>query len=142
MNETALERHEKTRQDHATETAEDYVEAVADILHERGECRVRDLAERMGVSHVTVTRIITRLQKQDLVETQPYRPIRLTPAGERMAAASRRRHQIVLSFLRVLGVPEADAQRDAEGIEHHVGEATLDRMQAFIDRRAAKEERR
>jgi DtxR family transcriptional regulator, manganese transport regulator len=141
VKQTAVERHEKTRQDHANETAEDYVEAVSDILHERGECRVRDLAERMGVSHVTVTRIIARLQKQDLVETQPYRPIRLTPAGERMAAASRQRHHIVLSCLRALGVPEVDAQRDAEGIEHHVGEATLDCMQAFIERQSAEESR-
>jgi ribosome-binding protein aMBF1 (putative translation factor) len=47
----------KVRVDHATETAEDYVEAVDDILRDRGECRVRDLAKHMGVSHVTVTRI-------------------------------------------------------------------------------------
>lgn len=128
----------KVRADHASETAEDYVEAVADMVHRTGECRVRDLAHIMGVSHVTVTRIITRLQEEGLVETEPYRPVRLTAAGEKLAAHSRRRHEIVLNFLLTLGVPREDAERDTEGIEHHVGQATLDRMAAFIEERRSK----
>ena len=38
--------HRRTRRDHATETAEDYVEAIADIVDEHGSCRVVDLARR------------------------------------------------------------------------------------------------
>jgi DtxR family manganese transport transcriptional regulator len=115
------------------ETAEDYAEAVSDILHRHGMCRVKDLAAHMGVSHVTVTRIVARLKQEGLVETAPYRPIRLTAEGERLAAQSRKRHQIVFAFLLALGVPEEEAQRDTEGIEHHVGGATLQRMAAFVD---------
>lgn len=125
----------KVRADHAMETAQDYVEAVSDILHRRGECRVRDLARHLGVSHVTVSRIIARLQDEDLVETERYRPIRLTAKGERLAAKTRQRHETVLAFLRALGVPEADAQRDAEGMEHHVGQATLAVMEQFLEAR-------
>ena len=127
-----INRFAKVRNDHAKETAQDYVEAVASILYRRGECRVKDLAQQMGVSHVTVSRIIARLQQEDLVETEPYRPIRLTPRGEQLAAASRRRHETVLGFLLALGVPDADARRDAEGIEHHVGVRTLERMAVFL----------
>lgn len=127
---------EKVRRDHAMETAEDYAEAVSDILHRHGECRVKDLAAHMGVSHVTVTRIVSRLKQEGLVETAPYRPIRLTAEGERLAAQSRKRHQTVLAFLLALGVPEDEAQRDTEGIEHHVGAITLQRMGAFVDARA------
>jgi len=129
----------KVRSDHAMETAEDYVEAVSDILHRLGQCRVRDLAQHMGVSHVTVSRAIARLQEKQLVTTEPHRPIRLTAEGERLAAASRRRHEIVLTFLRALGVPETEARRDTEGLEHHVGQATLDRMAAFVNKHRWKE---
>jgi DtxR family manganese transport transcriptional regulator len=124
--------YRKVRADHATETAQDYVEAVSDIVHRKGECRVKDLSEHMGVSHVTVSRIITRLLEEEFVETSPYRPIRLTARGERLAAEARRRHEIVLGFLVCLGVPEADARPDAEGIEHHVGPATLRCMERFV----------
>ena len=127
-----INRFAKVRADHARETAQDYVEAVADILYRSGECRVKDLAEHIGVSHVTVSRIITRLQREGLVDTEPYRPIRLTPRGEQLAAISRRRHETVLGFLLALGVPDADARRDAEGIEHHVGVKTLERMAEFV----------
>lgn len=123
----------KVRSDHASETAEDYVEAVSDIVHMHGECRVQHLADLMGVSHVTVSRAITRLQQHRLVVTEPYKPIRLTAKGERLAAESRRRHEIVLLFLQMLGVPDEDSQRDAEGIEHHVGKATLKCMQQYIE---------
>ena len=124
----------KVRADHASETAQDYVEAVSDILHRHGECRVKHLAELLGVSHVTVIRILARLQEQDLVETAPHRPIRLTAKGERLAAMTRQRHETVLAFLRAIGVPAMDAARDAEGIEHHVGPATLERMAAFLQK--------
>jgi len=130
----------KVRRDHSQETAEDYVEAVSDILHKHGECRVRDLAIHMGVSHVTVTRIMRRLQDEDLIETEPYRPVRLTSEGEKLAARTRRRHELVLSFLRTLGVPEADAARDAEGIEHHVGDSTLACMRRYLDGNAGTAE--
>ncbi len=59
MNETpAPKRHRKTRADHASEVAEDYVEAIADIAAARGVCRAVDLATRFGVSSVTVNRTI------------------------------------------------------------------------------------
>ncbi len=122
----------KVRADHAGETAQDYVEAVAEIVFRDGECRVKDLAEIVGVSHVTVTRVIARLQDEGLVITEPYRPIRLTAEGERLAAETRKRHEIVLAFLKKLGVPEPAASRDAEGIEHHVSRETLKRMARFV----------
>ncbi len=126
----------KVRADHAAEKAQDYVEAVGDIVHRKGECRVKDLAEHMGVSHVTVSRIIARLLEGQLVAAEPHRPIRLTPKGERLAAESRARHETVLKFLLALGVPEAEASRDAEGIEHHAGPETLRCIARFLEERA------
>ena len=61
----------------------------------------------------------------------PWRGVFLTPEGERLAQASRERHQIVESFLLVLGVSPEIARRDAEGMEHHVSEETLERFRQF-----------
>ena len=124
--------HRRTRRDHATETAEDYVEAVNDILAERETCRVVDLARHFGVSHVTVTRIIARLQDEGLVQTEAYRPIDLTAKGKRLAKRSRARHEIVYQFLLAIGVDPETAATDAEGIEHHVSPATLECFSEFV----------
>jgi DtxR family transcriptional regulator, manganese transport regulator len=68
---------------------------------------------------------LQRLQRRDLVTTQPYRSIFLTNEGRRLARESRDRHDTVVKFLRALGVPTRVAELDAEGIEHHVSRETL-----------------
>ncbi len=124
----------RTRNDHAQETAEDYVEAVSSILDQKGVCRASDLAREFAVSHVTVHRIVTRLQQEGWLETAPYRPIELTPKGKRLAKKAHARHQVVYQFLLAIGVKPDVATIDAEGIEHHVSEQTLDRFEQAIKR--------
>ena len=121
-----------TRSHHANETAEDYVEAVGDIIEEIGRCRVQDLANHFNVSHVTVSRIVGRLQNEALLETAPYQPITLTRKGQRLAEKVRKRHAVVFEFLVALGVDQRTAEIDSEGIEHHVSEKTLTAMKRFI----------
>ena len=115
----------QTRLEHANEIAEDYVEAIADLIAETGEARVVDLAKRLGVTHVTVNHTIGRLQKTGFVTSQPYRAIFLTDSGRDLAATCKSRHETVVAFLRSLGIPEPVAEMDAEGIEHHVSPDTL-----------------
>jgi DtxR family manganese transport transcriptional regulator len=132
-------RHARVRDAHSAETAEDYVEAIADIIAASGECRVTDLAARFGVSHVTVSRTIGRLGDRTpaLVETAPYQPISLTSAGRRLAARAKARHEICVRFLLALGLDRATAEIDAEGIEHHVSPQTLRVFERFVEERGA-----
>jgi len=125
---------QQTRREHASETAEDYVEAIADLTAQQGEARVVDLARRLGVTHVTVNRTLGRLQREGYVSVQPYRAIFLTDSGRKLAAECQHRHSIVVAFLRSLGVPEKSAEIDAEGIEHHVSPATLAAFARHLNR--------
>lgn len=127
--------HARTRSDHATELAEDYVEAIAEIIEEHGACRAVDLAARFEVTHVTVNRTVGRLVRDGYADTEPYGPISLTNKGKRLARASAERHAIVFQFLRAIGVSEAIARVDSEGIEHHVSKETLKAMQTFVEER-------
>lgn len=126
-------RHAKTRRDHSQEIAEDYVELISQLIRRYGEARTVELAGHLGVSHVTVTKTISRLQREGLVRTAPYRSIFLTESGEKLARWSEERHALVLAFLRRLGVNADDAERDAEGVEHHLSEATLSAMRRFLE---------
>jgi len=129
------ERHSKTRRDHSAETAEDYVELIAQLIRQHGEARTVDIAKRLGVSHVTATKTINRLQREGLVRSEPYRSIFLTEDGQRMALHSEARHKLVVEFLQKLGVNSADAEIDAEGLEHHVSEATMAAIRRFVRER-------
>ncbi|WP_231621792.1 manganese-binding transcriptional regulator MntR [Sphingomonas sp. 37zxx] len=124
-------RFARLRSAHRTETQEDYVELIADLIAETGEARATDLAERLGVTPATVANTLTRLKRDGLVEMRPYRSIFLTNQGSALAARSKARHEIVLGFLLRLGVSSEVAEMDAEGLEHHLSQETLDAMQAF-----------
>ena len=124
----------RSRRDRAVETAQDYVEAIADLSASLGEARVVDLARRLGVTHVTVNRTLARLRHAGYVNTKPYRAIFLTDAGSKLAKECKQRHETVAAFLCKLGVSEKTAELDAEGIEHHVSPETL----AAFERRLKK----
>ena len=104
--EQPAEKFRRSRRDHAHETAQDYVEAIADLLASQGEARVTDLARQLGVTHVTVNRTLARLQRVGYVNTQPYRAIFLTDIGRKLAEESKQRHETVLAFLQSLGIPK------------------------------------
>lgn len=124
--------HRRTRSAHALEVAEDYVEAIAELMEQNGEARVVDIARRLGVTHVTVTRTVSRLRASGLVIARPYRAIFLSSSGKSMAQRVRRRHEIVVAFLLALGLSDEAAHVDAEGIEHHVSRETLDAFERFV----------
>lgn len=130
-----VERFRRSRRDRASETAQDYVEAIAELSASQGEARVTDLARRLGVTHVTVNRTLARLQRDGLVNTKPYRAIFLTGTGGKLAEESKRRHQTVVAFLRSLGISEKISELDAEGIEHHVSPETLAAFERRLKRR-------
>lgn len=130
------EAFEYVRQAHQMETAEDYVEMIADLIAERGEARVVDLAENFGVSHATVNKIIARLNREGFVTNRPYRSLFLTKDGERLAAECKARHDIVYRFLLALGLDDHTASLDAEGVEHHVSPKTLRAFQRFLKKNA------
>ena len=127
-------RFQRTRDDHRRERAEDYLEMIAGLIEERGEARAVDLAERMGVTHVSVGKTVRRLQDEGYVTSLPYRSIFLTEEGKAIAEEAKARHLLVHDFLVSIGVPGEAAEADAEGIEHHVSEATLDAMRKALGR--------
>ena len=127
------QRFERTRSDHAAETAEDYVEAILDLIEQDGTCRITPLAEQFGVSHVTASKIVRRLSRDGLVIAEPRAPITLTAKGRRLARHCRERHEVVYRFLLAMGIRPAVAAVDTEGIEHHVSPQTLKRMREIAE---------
>jgi DtxR family manganese transport transcriptional regulator len=111
---------------------EDYVELIADLMAAHGEARATDIAKRMGVTHPTALKTVTRLKREGLVTSRPYRGIFLTEAGQELAQRVRARHRLMVEFLLALGIPAEAAEADAEGMEHYASEATLAAFSRFL----------
>jgi DtxR family manganese transport transcriptional regulator len=129
---------EEVRRAHQQETAEDYVELIADLIDATGEARAVDLAERTGVTAATVNSTLQRLTRDGLIRKARYRSIFLTEEGRALAEHARERHLIVRDFLLALGIDRETAEMDAEGIEHHASKKTLRAFKAFLGKKNAE----
>jgi DtxR family transcriptional regulator, manganese transport regulator len=125
-------RFRKTRSAQSAAVNEDYVELIADLLATCGEARPTDVARRLGVSHVTAIKTISRLKREGLATGRPYRGIFLTDEGHKLATRVKARHRLVVDVLRAIGVPAEAAEADAEGIEHYVSETSLKAFAEFL----------
>jgi DtxR family transcriptional regulator, Mn-dependent transcriptional regulator len=93
------------------------------------------VASSLGVTPGTATTMVKALAESGLVEYEPYSGVRLSAAGERLAALVVRRHRLVESFLvQVMGMSWAEVHDDAELLEHVVSDRLIDRMDEMLGR--------
>ena len=117
------------------ESGEDYLEAVLLLGREAPVVRVRDLAERLGVSRPSVVAALAQLERRGLVRHERYGGVELTSAGRNRAEAVYERHDLLHRFLcDVLKVSEPVAAADACRIEHALSPETVDRLALLVKR--------
>lgn len=129
---THVESFRQTRNNRRNELLEDYVELIDDLIADGGEARQVDIAQRLGVAQPTVAKMLKRLAAEGYIQQRKYRGVFLTESGKTLAAKSRDRHHVVEDFLRAIGVSDEVARIDAEGIEHHVSDETLELFKKFV----------
>lgn len=116
-----------------TPRVEDYLEVISGLMREKGYARAVDISRRLDVTPSTVTSMIQRLDKLDFLVYEKYRGIVLTPKGDELAQGIERRHRVISRFLEILGLDGDIVYEDAEGIEHHVHPATVDRIEKLLE---------
>jgi DtxR family transcriptional regulator, Mn-dependent transcriptional regulator len=106
-----------------TTSVEDYAKAIY-VLEERdGVASTSALAERLGVSAPAVSAMVKRLDGLGYVSHVPYRGVRLTDEGRKVALEVLRHHRLLETYLaRELGVPLDRIHDEAETLEHHISE--------------------
>jgi DtxR family Mn-dependent transcriptional regulator len=93
------------------------------------------LAASLGVAPGTATTMVKALAEAGLVEYEPYAGVRLTPAGQKLAALVVRRHRVIEVFLvKVMGYRWDEVHEEAEQLEHVVSERLIDRMHEMLGR--------
>ena len=118
-----------------TSSLEDYLEAVFILSKQKGNVRLTDIAEFLGVSKPSVNRAIKTLTQNGFLEHITYGDIVITPAGESYAANVLRRHRLIKQFLiDGLGVDEKIAEQDACQMEHVMSPVTIDKLYEYLER--------
>ncbi|MDR0933242.1 MAG: metal-dependent transcriptional regulator [Victivallales bacterium] len=120
---------------------EDYLEAIAEIIADKGHAHTKDIAEKLQVKMPSVTNALQALSARHLVKYQSHSPVVLTSRGAEMAAVIRHRHTVLKSFFsELLKLKEDEADETACKIEHVIGETVLSRMVLLIESIAERED--
>ena len=99
--------------------AEEYVEAIYRFQKRSAVAKTKELAEELHVVPGSITNTIEHLEKHGLVKHVPYRGVRLTVKGERLAVDILRRHRLAERLLTdVLNVEWSDVHESACKLEH------------------------
>ena len=117
-----------------SESEENYLRALWKLSGEPQQwIATGKLADRVGVSHPSATRMAGRLGEQGWVEHEPYRGVRLTDTGRELAVQTVRRHRILESYIAtILGVPWDRVDGEVERLEHAVSEELICRMEEAL----------
>jgi len=125
----------------ASQTVENYLKAILQAQRASEDdgrlVPMGQLAAALGVVPGTATTMVKTLAESGLVRYEPYMGVRLTPAGERLAALVLRRHRLIEQFLvQVLGMNWSEVHDEAERLEHAVSERLIDRIDEMLGRPA------
>jgi len=112
--------------------AEDYLEAIYTLSREKGFAKVMELSEMLDVKPATVSEMLEKLSRMGYVDYKKRSHVKLTEKGIRKAMSLREKRNIVIKFLKALGVPEDVAERDACALEHVLHPETLRQLRNFV----------
>ncbi|MBN1195405.1 MAG: metal-dependent transcriptional regulator [Methanomicrobiaceae archaeon] len=113
--------------------AEDYLEAILNVILTKGYAKTKDVAAELGVRSPSVVEMFRKLDKMGLVEYRRYEGVVLTAQGREIAEAIRFRHETLKRLFTLIGVPEDIADADACMMEHELSEKSVRQIRLFID---------
>ncbi|SDM90181.1 iron (metal) dependent repressor, DtxR family [Psychrobacillus sp. OK028] len=115
-----------------TPSMEDYLEEIYLLNESKGYARVSDIAEAMSVNPSSVTKMVRRLDKEGYLVYEKYKPLILTTKGSNMGKRLVDLHELLESFLRIIGVNEENIYKDVEGIEHHMSMSSIIKIENLV----------
>jgi Mn-dependent DtxR family transcriptional regulator len=130
-----------------SESTEDHLERIQELVDQKGYARVADIADSLALSRSAVSNMVRRLAARGFVNYEKYRRFTLTAQGRAVASHIKVRHQTLTELLRLLGLSPETVAQEVEVIEHHLKPETLrvfsklvrfwqthpEQIQAFLD---------
>jgi Mn-dependent DtxR family transcriptional regulator len=108
-----------------SESTEDHLERMQELVDRKGYARVTDIAASLGLTRSAVSNMVRRLAARGFVNYERYRGFTLTAQGRAVAQHVRVRHQTLAQLFQLLGLGPDTVEQEVEVIEHHLRPETL-----------------
>lgn len=115
-----------------TASMEDYLEMIYRLSMKSGFTRINELSDALNVHPPSATRMVQRLGKLNLLKYEKYGVIILHDEGKSLGELLLKRHKIIETFLRTMGIPEEILLKETEKIEHTISEDTARCFEDFV----------
>ncbi len=109
-----------------SQSAEDYLERIHELIEEKGYARVVDIASSLNVKQASVTSMVQKLGDLGYLNYEKYRGLVLTEKGKEVACGVQKRHETLSRFFSLFGLNDETQRQDIEGIEHHLSPETVE----------------
>ncbi len=117
-----------------SQSVEDYLKAIYVIQSEGESATTTNIANALDVSSASVTNMLKRLAKMNLLEHESYKGAKLTSAGNKIALEILRHHRLLELYLKeVMGYSWDEVHDEAEKLEHHISEQFEDRIAELLN---------
>jgi Mn-dependent DtxR family transcriptional regulator len=115
-----------------SDSTEDHLERIAELVDYKGYARVTDVAEELGLTTSTVSNMVRRLATRGFVNYEKYRGFSLTAEGRAVAARIKVRHDTLAELFSLLGLEPQTVEQEVEDIEHHLRPQTLEALGKLV----------
>ena len=119
---------------HLSESMEDYLEAIAELIAVEGHAHTKEIAQKLNVKMPSVTGALRQLEQLGYIIYNTHYPVQLTEEGKKVADGILKRHLVLKSFFSgILGLPSDKASETACRLEHAVDDDTISRFTLFSE---------
>lgn len=112
---------------------ENYIKAIFHLQQEEEVVSTNSLARALSTKPASVTDMLKKLKTQKLLQYQPYKGVKLTGEGKKLALLIIRKHRLWEFFLvEKLGFGWEEVHEIAEELEHISSKKLIDRLDQFL----------
>jgi|GEM_PF-93835 len=116
-----------------SQSVEDYLEVIYQVLMKKEKASTGDIASKLGVKSSSVTEMLQRLSERGYIYYEKYSGATLSDQGEEIAKNVSEVHKNLKKLLKLLQVPSEQADEDACKMEHDLTEKSVEQLSKFIE---------
>ncbi|EMF0074303.1 metal-dependent transcriptional regulator [Enterococcus hirae] len=117
-----------------TPNREDYLKIILELGGDMTKVNNKQIVSSLAVSPASVSEMISKLVKEQLVEHSPYQGVQLTETGLQKASSLIRKHRLWEVFLvEHLDYSWNEVHDDAEVLEHVTSEQLADHLEDYLN---------